>query len=159
MTEHIRSPQLVAEQILWLRRNATVGSTPMHLLKLVYLSHGWMLGLYDESLIYESVEAWTYGPVVPSVYHRYKSFGGGDVSVDPVDRTGEFTDEQQELIKDVVDVYVSHTALALSNITHQPGTPWDIAKRKYGIGTIIPNELIRNHYRQLADPEQKESAS
>ena len=48
-----RSPQLVVEQILWLRRD--IESTPMHVLKLVYLCHGWMLGLNDSSLINEPV--------------------------------------------------------------------------------------------------------
>ena len=66
---------LVADQILWLRRE--IESTPMHMIKLVYLSHGWMLGLRERSLINEAVEAWRYGPVVPSVYHRFKSFVGG----------------------------------------------------------------------------------
>ena len=37
----------------------------MHAIKLVYLCHGWMLGIYGRSLIGEPVEAWRYGPVVP----------------------------------------------------------------------------------------------
>jgi len=36
--------------------------TPMQLIKLVYIAHGWTLGLYDQPLIGEQVEAWTYGP-------------------------------------------------------------------------------------------------
>ena len=44
----------------------------MHVLKLVYVCHGWMLGIHGAPLITEPVEAWTYSPVVPTVYHRYK---------------------------------------------------------------------------------------
>ena len=62
------SPILVAEQILWLRRE--IDTTPMHVIKLVYLAHGWMLGFTSRALINEAVEAWTYGPVVPSTYYR-----------------------------------------------------------------------------------------
>ena len=64
----------VAEAVLWIRRD--VQTTPMHIIKLVYLSHGWMLGLHDTPLLWEPVEAWQYGPVVPSVYHLYKGWGG-----------------------------------------------------------------------------------
>ncbi len=141
-------PQLVSEQILWLRRD--VVSTPMHAIKLVYLCHGWMLGLKDKSLIHEPVEAWTYGPVVPSVYYRYKAFGGFTITSEAVNKTSDFTDEQNKIVKEVVDVYMDSTAIELSNITHKTGTPWDLVMRKYGgVGSIIPNEIIRDHYRQL----------
>ena len=123
----------------------------MHLIKLVYISHGWMLGIHDRPLINEPVEAWTYGPVVPSVYHRYKAFGGDPVTVVPVDRSGELGDDQRALIEEVAEAYRDYTALQLSNITHRAGTPWDVARREYGIGTIIPNELIRDYYRQLSE--------
>ncbi len=143
------SPTLVAEQILWLRRD--VETTPMHVLKLVYLAHGWMLGVTGEALIYEAVEAWTYGPVVPSTYHRYKAFGGDQITVERFDQSEKFDAEQRELVALVLDAYSNYTALQLSSITHQKDTPWDITCRKYGIGTIIPNELIRDHYRRLAE--------
>ncbi|RYE90398.1 MAG: DUF4065 domain-containing protein [Cytophagaceae bacterium] len=49
--------------------------TPMKLLKLVYISHGWSLALLNEPLINEAVEAWTYGPVIPSLYQELKEYG------------------------------------------------------------------------------------
>lgn len=147
--DRVLSPHLVDACILWIRRDRD--TTPMHLIKLVYISHGWMLGIHDRPLINEPVEAWTYGPVVPSVYHRYKAFGGDPVTVVPVDRSGELGDDQRALIEEVVEAYRDYTALQLSNITHRAGTPWDVARREYGIGTIIPNELIRDYYRQLSE--------
>ena len=50
----------------------------LKLVKLVYIAHGWHLGLYDEidrPLIREDVEAWKYGPVVRSVYDAFKGVG------------------------------------------------------------------------------------
>ena len=143
-----RSASLVAEQILWLRRSTI--STPMHILKLAYLSHGWMLGLHDRALIVEPVEAWQYGPVIANLYHRYKAFGGDPITLEFIDRTDEFTKNQQAVIEGVVNVYFDASALELSNITHNPDTPWDIVRRNYGPGAIIPNELIREHYKRLA---------
>ena len=144
-----REPRLAAEQILWLRRGTE--TTPMHVLKLVYISHGWTLGLYGRSLINEPAEAWRYGPVVPSVYHRYKSFRGDPITTEPVDRSDEFDDEQRDVIEQVHEVYGDFTALQLSALTHKPGTPWDVTYREYGAGVIIPNELIRDYYRRLAE--------
>ncbi len=43
--EPSQSPLNVAAHLLWILRD--ILSTPMHLLKLTYISHGWMLGLYD----------------------------------------------------------------------------------------------------------------
>ena len=144
-----REPRLVAEQVLWLRRETE--TTPMHVLKLVYISHGWMLGLYGRSLINEPAEAWRYGPVVPSLYHRYKSFGRDPITAEPVDRSDAFDDEQRDVIKQVHEVYGDFTALQLSALTHKPDTPWDIAYREYGVGVIIRNELIRDYYKRLAE--------
>ena len=144
-----REPRLAAEQILWLRRGTE--TTPMHVLKLVYISHGWTLGLYGRSLINEPAEAWRYGPVVPSVYHRYKSFRGDAITTEPVDRSDEFDDEQRDVIEQVHEVYGDFTALQLSALTHKPGTPWDVTYREYGAGVIIPNELIQDYYERLAE--------
>ena len=142
-----RSPQVVAEHILWLRRG--LNTTPMHVLKLVYLCHGWVLGLTDQPLVDEPVEAWRYGPVVPSVYRRYKSFGRDAITTVPIDRSGMLGEQQREFTAVVEEVYRDYSALELSSLTHQPDTPWDTTRRKYGIGAIIPNELIRKHYREL----------
>ena len=139
----------VSEHLLWIRHERQ--TTPMHVIKLAYLSHGWMLGLYDEPLLWEPVEAWTYGPVIPSLYHLYKAWGGDPITAVPIDRSDNLTDQQRDLIDAVEDVYRNHTALQLSNITHKPGSPWDAVRRESGIGAIIPNELLRDHYRRLSE--------
>ena len=143
-----REPQpsrTVAQQILWIRRK--IPTTPMHVIKLVYLCHGWMLGICGRPLIVEAAEAWRYGPVVPTVYHAYKSFGGEPIDAVPVDCGGEFDGEQTELMDAVLRTYRKHSAWSLSAITHQPGTPWHVVyKGGWGEGAIIPNRLIRKHY-------------
>ena len=57
----------IAVEFLELAKNQTHYKeiTTMQLLKLVYIAHGWMLGLYDKPLISDEVEAWQYGPVIP----------------------------------------------------------------------------------------------
>lgn len=139
----------VAEQVLWLRDGQE--TTPMHVIKLGYLCHGWMLGIHARSLLSEPVEAWRYGPVVPSIYHRYKSFRANAIDAELIDRSSDFDDDQKRIISDVVEAYRHYEAWMLSSITHQRGTPWDeIYRQGLGEGAIIPNKLIQRHYEQLA---------
>lgn len=141
----------VAEHILWLRKD--VDTTPMHVIKLAYLSHGWGLGWGDGPLIDEPVEAWTYGPVIPSIYQRYRSFGRDPITLTPVDRTEFFSAEQIETMEVVSKAYIDKSASYLSNLTHVKGSPWSMAVEKWGVGCIIPNELIKEYYRGLAEKE------
>ena len=141
-------PKLVAEQVLWFGRESAL--TPMQLLKLVYISHGWMLGLHGRPLLTESVEAWTYGPVVPSVYHAYKRYRNSHISDDPVDHTADLDASEKDLIEQVWNVYGKYSGIQLSGLTHKPGTPWEITRQRFGVGAIIPNDLIEDYYRRLA---------
>ena len=142
---HPVAPSSVARQILWLRQD--LDTTPMHVLKLVYLCHGWMLGIHGDPLISEPVEAWPYGPVVPTLYHRYKRFGGGIIVGEQVAEQPGLDASAAALIESIEAVYRPCSAFQLSALTHQPGTPWDVTRRKSGIGSVIPNALIREHYR------------
>lgn len=142
-----KAPQIVSDQILWLRKG--MGTTPMHVLKLVYLCHGWMLGRNKRALVYEQVEAWKYGPVIPSVYHTYKCFGGSQIEDAPVNRKWEFDGAQRRTIEFVHEVYGDLSAVQLSALTHRPGTPWDIVRKEKGLGSVIPNHVILRHYESL----------
>src|ERR1700712_2499331 len=54
--------------------------TPMKLLKLSYLAHGWYLGLNDgNALMPEYAQAWKYGPVIQTVYDGFKEYKGGQI--------------------------------------------------------------------------------
>ncbi len=142
---------VIANQILWLRHE--IDTTPMHVLKLVYICHGWMLGMHGSPLITEPVEAWTYGPVVPTVYHQYKKYGGGTIleETKATNRHKDLNATMNDLVQTVESVYRTCTAYQLSALTHQPNTPWDITRRKTGIGSAIPNNLIKKHYEDMLD--------
>ena len=51
------------------------GVTNLALQKILYLIHMVHLGRTGEPLIQLRFEAWDYGPVLPSLYHRVKIFG------------------------------------------------------------------------------------
>lgn len=132
--------------------------TPMRLVKLVYISHGWYLGLTNNPLIDENPEAWQYGPVIPSVYHHYKSFKSSPIKNalqfnNPCD---EISEEDQRFLRSVWEAYKNYSALDLSAMTHQVNTPWfitwhNLSQNKFTLGINnkqISDNLIRDHYKQ-----------
>ena len=67
----------IANYFLWRAWEEGIEITPLKLIKLVYIAYGWNLVLNkDRSKLFEErIEAWKYGPVIPSVYHEFKKFG------------------------------------------------------------------------------------
>lgn len=160
----MRKPLAVANKILEFAQNsdgATV--TPMQLIKLVYLSHGWMLGLCGKPLLNESVEAWRFGPVVRSVYNAVKDFRDKPVSypIKPLigaPYTDDFSQDELDIINQVYNIYGKWDGITLSNLTHQDGTPWDITWKHHGKNAVISNDLIENYYKQLYQTLQNQQA-
>lgn len=149
MTTHAVTPIIVAEHLLWHAGEASRILTPMQILKLVYIAHGWMLGLSSRPLINEPAEAWRYGPVVRSVYRRYRKYRGDPISEPRIDRKAHLDDGQQDLLRQVSENYRDYSGIQLSRLTHKPGTPWSIAWEA-GL-LVIPNELIKDYYRRRAE--------
>ena len=141
------SATIVADQLLWLRKNTE--TTVMHILKLTYLAHGWMLGYYNRPLIKEPIEAWRYGPVIADLYHKYKSFGSDNIDVETIDRSKVLDDNQNNVIEVVNNSYIEYTALDLSALTHEYNSPWDRVQRANGFNCIIPNIIIQDYYKNL----------
>jgi len=138
--------------------------TLLRLLKLVYIAHGWCLGLTGKPLIGEEVQAWEYGPIVPSVYHDFRSWGQGSIE----QQKALLNDEGNYVIPEVRDVFVKRLldkvwqeyrnldGLQLSTLAHQEGTPWDTVNIRHrgrlcndGTAVISPG-LIAKYYAGLA---------
>ncbi len=147
-----QASRTIADQILFLRHQLGLDTTPMQIIKLVYICHGWMLGIHARKLCFEPAEAWRYGPVIPDVYFTFKSFGGKPIDVHPRDSFTLFDEEQNSILEEVVDKYQTYKGWELSSITHKKGTPWHtVYNNGIGLGSIIPDELIREYYDKLAN--------
>lgn len=157
----------VANYFLDLAAESNETLTPMKLQKLVFFAHGWHLAIYGTALLDEQVEAWAFGPVVPTLYHEFKHVGN-QIIVDKAStglfRNGKFAIDvpsipenetrATELLKRVWEVYSKYSAIQLSNMTHAPGTPWERVIREHGgrvpKSTDIPEQYIVDYFRQLA---------
>ncbi len=149
--------------------------TPLQVIKLVYIAHGWYLGLTGEPLINEHPEAWEYGPVIPSLYHEFKIFGRGPITKKATAFVGEGIGEDYflnleerevsppnpqedratcDFLARIWDEYKRFSGSQLSTLTHQPNTPWHMTwnqRGKYQKGVDIPEHLILDHYRELRE--------
>ncbi len=151
------SPITVAERLLWLRRDRE--TTPLHIVKLVYLCHGWMLGITGKPLVAEPVVTGRFGPVLRSLYDRYEIFGDERI-FGPEQKGvehGELASVQRAVIDFVHEAYKGVRDTELSEITHEPGTPWSKISESKGLDAVIPSALIQSHYRQMLDEIKREA--
>lgn len=140
----------VAQYVLDKRQECGDAVTPMQLIKLAYIAQGHMLGRHGRPLFSDAVEAWQYGPVVPSVYHAVKEFRSQPVSrVTPANDYYDFSPAEREVMDLVADQYGPYDGIVLSSSTHQQGSPWEQTWSKIGKNAVISNDLIEHFYRGL----------
>jgi len=125
--------------------------TPLQVLKLVYISHGWTLAFDDRPLIKDEIQAWKYGPVIPALYNRLRKYKDG-----PVEMIENLEDEvldqtERDLVGSVYETYGKMSDLDLSRITHKKDSPWDLTYQNGSFGAVISDDLIKDHYARLID--------
>lgn len=148
----------VANALIELARAEGRALDPMQLQKLVYFAQGWHLGLTGEPLIREEIQAWDYGPVIPSLYKELKQYGSGKVT----DFIGDVRFERptvtdkhtRRFLQKIWSVYGKLNGLQLSDMTHRPDTPWTKARSrplaKFVRNIVIPDSSMQEYFSTLA---------
>lgn len=146
------------------------GLTPLQVNKLVYICHGWALGMLNRPLIDNSrgqIQAWKYGPVVEKVYSHLKHWGrkeitytsfcnhfGKDIENFLSEKINQLKKNDPKIcaLLDVVwYVYQDVSGGQLITATHQEGTPWDTSVKRNWLGQVvrevpIPDDTISGYY-------------
>ena len=144
----------IANRILGIRMDENKPLTVMQLIKLVYIADGWAVSLLGRPLAKTDPQAWQYGPVYPELYRAFRRFGPNPVTA-PATIAGtdvayaeEFAEDEIDVIRSVVESYGKLSAYQLSDLTHQPGTPWSAA---YANGVYSPISIaqIKAHFDDL----------
>lgn len=128
--------------------------SPMKLQKLMFYAQSWFLKYRNmQPLMDDSFCRWTYGPVIPSLYHEFKHYGASPIadfgSHVTRDESGGFritkpvipdTDtDAWWFIDEVIRVYGGFSGAQLSNLTHNAGTAWSVGEPD---GGQITNQLL-----------------
>lgn len=154
----------VSNYVLKLAEDSGRELTQMSLLKIIFYAHGWYLASKDKPLFKQPVEAWEYGPVVKVVRDAFKDFGKKPIKrfAERLDlETGELVSvgfnlspDDEKFVSDVFTVYADRSALELSDMTHEKGSPWDkVWNTKTAVGRLglrIKNEEIKDYFSQMA---------
>jgi len=153
----------------FIKKGRRDGIPIMKLQRLVYYAHGWFLALYDRPLIDECIEAWIFGPVVPSLYENLNQRGFErvakllcyfDKNGFPDDPPQIFDQDLQEFLDSVWNAYAKFPTIQLSNAAHAKGTPWDLVASEYNYvpprNKEIPDEVIREYFIQEQEEINKE---
>ncbi|MCL2142762.1 MAG: DUF4065 domain-containing protein [Methanomassiliicoccaceae archaeon] len=136
----------VANFFIDLFRDTPDPMTYLRLEKFVYEAQAWSTVKLGGPLFSEDIEAWDYGPVIPSVYNTFKGHGRNQIrKVSGEYSSDVFTAEQVRLLIDISRNLGRFATGTLVDRTHTDGSPWEQVHVK-GRNNTIPLELIRDHY-------------
>ena len=120
--------------------------TNMRVNKYVYLAQGYALAKLDRPLFSDEIQAWEFGPVVPALYQLFKS----DVKGKPIfSAKGSFdkrvfSDEEIQVMIDVLLDFEEYSTEAISRMTHGKDSPWSKAySGVYSNNTISLDDMKR----------------
>lgn len=152
------TPSNVANFFLEKGKEEGMPLTQLKLMKLVYLAYGWILATLNARLFNEEIEAWKYGPVIPSLYHEFKHFRYDpittksiyfDLDKDTIDvPTIKANDKSSVILEKVWDVYKQLSAKALVEKTHETGSPWHSHYDPNVYGKVIPDDDIKIYFKE-----------
>jgi len=138
----------IADEMLRIAKRKGRQLTPMQLMKLVYIAHGWSLAVMGRDIFSDRIEAWKFGPVIPTLYQAAKRFGRDEIPNSLVDDSpsGILDEEMQAFLDDVFLKYGHLSGIQLSNLTHMAGTPWSEVYEGGMTNNEISDHLISRHY-------------
>lgn len=131
-------------------REAGDSITHLKLQKLIYYAQAWSLTIYEKSLFPDEFEAWTHGPVIPSLYNEYKRYGYDAIPACDCDIS--INEEVEKLLKDVQDIYGQKSGKYLEELTHEE-PPWRLARKGHAPEERCTNKITKdsmvNYYSTL----------
>lgn len=116
--------------IFEMRNNRQVSN--LRLQKLLYFIQAQFIVEFDKPCFNSLMEAWHYGPVIPSVFQAYKHFG----SLSITQTNNKSLDEARQLVvhhqtvEELLDRMSKYSTTSLVNISHEQA-PW---KNSYSHG-------------------------
>lgn len=156
----------VANYFIELAQKEKKDITQLGLMKRVYIAHGFSLAIHHKSLLdprFDKVEAWRYGPVIPSVYHSFKQYranpitektvvmGWDEQNFIPTFHTPELKDKDAKKIVEMVwKRYYKYSDSDMVSLTHRKGTPWQVCYVQDG-NLPIPDEITELYYTKIVD--------
>jgi len=129
------------------------GITHLKLQKLLYFAQAAYLSIYDTELFENEIQAWDFGPVIPVIYQKYKTFGNSLLDL-PTDYTNSLSKEITYFLDGIWEMFAKYSAVELINITHEH-KPWKVAF-KAGMNNIIEKSAMQEYYKNIFEFQEDE---
>ena len=128
--------------------------------KLVYFAYGFYLASRNRELFSEPIEAWKYGPVITSLYHRFAEFGNNLIekkfrfhsySKDEfrIPEVKENDYESLDILETVYETYGSLAEVDFQKLTHHQNSPWGRAYIENSDHVVINKIDIKQYFLSL----------
>lgn len=126
--------------------NITLNLTQLQ--KIAYICDGILLAC-GVNLVNENCQVWNYGPVYPKIYKWYSKNMGKSISysdIKPESLSEINSTSAPNIVKQAVEKFSKWTSVQLSEWSHQPGSPWDIARINRGMYSKIDKIDMKNFF-------------
>ncbi|MBM6868327.1 Panacea domain-containing protein [Collinsella tanakaei] len=110
--------------------------------KLAYYAQVESLRMRGCVLFDDEIEAWKYGPVVPSIYHAFKAFGRGVITSAP--QAQDVTESDGCVIEYVANTYGKLTAFDLVSVSHRDGGAWRNVYSEHEDRVITDRDIVES---------------
>lgn len=91
--------------------------TNLRLQKLLYFIQGSFYTLFNKECFYDKIEAWDYGPAIPSIHFEYSVFGSCtifDFNKEDIEKISDYHKECINLILDICSKYSTKSLVEIS---------------------------------------------
>lgn len=122
----------------------------LKLQKLVYYAQGLHLADMGTPLFEEEVRAWTYGPVIPALYHKYKSYDAAGIPPDASFDPEKIDADTREFLDEVYAAFGQFSAGRLVDLSHS-----DRCWKDAPIDAVITHEAMKESLKKYINVEEK----
>lgn len=137
---------VLSNYMLYIMSDAFNDLTNMKINKLLYFAQGYSLCQFGIPIFDDKIEAWPHGPVVPSVYETYKSFGSAPIKGYCIESISMIDPKSENVLYSVARDYGKYPASELRKMTHEIGSPWYEVYQEGQAHIEIPLDLIRSYF-------------
>lgn len=133
----------------------TEGITNLKLQKLLYFAQAAHLALYDQPIFKEEIQAWKFGPVVPTIYKKFSEYENTTLPI----KEGACTDtELHAFLEEIWKLFGKYSASELVHLSHSH-SPYRDTYIEGKKNIIIDPEKMRIFYKDLFTLKEDENSA
>ena len=118
--------------------------TQLHVQKLMFIFEAYYINVTDKNKLYDcEFKVWSFGPVAPRLYKRYKNYGKDDIQLSKEDeeKGNKILDEKKQIMEELYETFKDFSAIKLLSFTHAKDSPWKKVWNEEAYGNISKESM------------------